>query len=535
MKNVGLTEIATLIPLGIVVIWIIYERLRPRKVGSSNVLIAGGRYPFLGNALEFLPERLFKTIENYSQMGDAVDFMLVGTRGVMISDSDTAREALSKRPKLFRRRKGFDYSAKKLGVTSGLFHSNGALWSRIRRGTAPSFSLLSMKKQYDPILSHVQAWITGLKEKAIKGEEVFDMKFETFQLTMRVVTVVAFGISLDDPINQYFFSAQCREDINYLFGYSIETLLSPIPKWAWRFTKQGALERRALAGTDRFTHHCAKVLTQKRQKIQSLGDTYSPDCMIETLMMRSDRNEDHLTDALVDEEIIANLKTFYLAGSDTTSVVLTWSFYVYSVYPEVLQKAREEVTAMLQSSSASSQQSAASGAANTASLLKSAELKWEDFQSLKYMQGVIKEILRLYGPTTGISMEPEHGLDSVTIGKDIKINAGDFIWINTDGIHLREQYFTNAQSFLPERWLTNDAAELQKMENAFLAFGHGPRACPGMNMAYMEAMIAVSLLAVTFDFKLACPAEEVKRTLNFSNSANKMPVILTAREFANNF
>jgi cytochrome P450 len=53
--------------------------------------------------------------------------------------------------------------------------------------------------------------------------------------------------------------------------------------------------------------------------------------------------------------------------------------------------------------------------------------------------------------------------------------------------------------------------------------------CPGMSLAYMETVAAVAALITRFDVDLACPVEEVVRTLHFVARANKVPVFLTPR------
>lgn len=345
--------------------------------------------------LEFLPNQMHKTVRKYSELGDAVEVDLVGSRNIIISDPELAKEVLSKRSKLLRRDTDMDYSAHKLSVSTGLLHSNGAVWSHIRRGTAPSFSNQSMKRQFLPILKQVQHWIKHLHIEAqttaettakltatTSTKKVLDMKFEAFSSTIRIITVVAFGLSIDDPVNDYFFSKQCRDDITQL-------------------------------------NDCSQ------------------------------------------EEV--------------------WSYDTF-------------------------------------------------FMSLPYIHGIVKEILRLYTPVEGITMETESGIDSVTIGVDVTIYKDEFYWVNTEGIHRDARYFDDPLTFQPERWMTQDAAKLQHIEDAFFTFGAGPRLCPGMNLALLEVCIDIAWLAVHFDFKLACPKEEMYRKVSFAIWSNKMLVVLIPRK-----
>ena len=94
---------------------------------------------------------------------------------------------------------------------------------------------------------------------------------------------------------------------------------------------------------------------------------------------------------------------------------------------------------------------------------------------------------------------------------------------------LDEEAFPNATQFDPSRWLTEDKALLARMETAFLGFGAGPRACPGMNLANREGSLALAALYHHFDLRLACPVEEIEPVYKFTLQPNKMPIRATAR------
>lgn len=47
--------------------------------------------------------------------------------------------------------------------------------------------------------------------------------------------------------------------------------------------------------------------------------------------------------ALSDHEVIANIKSTVLAGSETTAVVICWTLYYLSFHPQYFERARQEV------------------------------------------------------------------------------------------------------------------------------------------------------------------------------------------------
>ena len=103
--------------------------------------------------------------------------------------------------------------------------------------------------------------------------------------------------------------------------------------------------------------------------------------------MRSNAAADLPPDQRIsDEDILNNINTFMFAGSDTSSLSVTWIFYLLSVYPEVQDRMRTELltiapTAPLESLTQD----------EVASL-------YAKIAELPYLENVIRETLRLIPP-----------------------------------------------------------------------------------------------------------------------------------------
>ncbi len=85
--------------------------------------------------------------------------------------------------------------------------------------------------------------------------------------------------------------------------------------------------------------------------------------------------------------------------------------------------------------------------------------------------------------------------------------------IHINAIHRNPDYFHQAESFLPERWLP-DALEnpsspfFKDNRQAVQAFLVGPRSCIGQNLAWAEMRLILAKLVWSFD--LAPPADKGK-------------------------
>jgi cytochrome P450 len=81
------------------------------------------------------------------------------------------------------------------------------------------------------------------------------------------------------------------------------------------------------------------------------------------------------------------------------------------------------------------------------------------------------------------------------------------------------------REFLPERWSDEGAPD----QKSFLAFGAGPRFCPGRNLAFLEAKTALAMIARNFEISLDPAAKPVTELLGFTMSPKGLRVRLTER------
>ena len=99
------------------------------------------------------------------------------------------------------------------------------------------------------------------------------------------------------------------------------------------------------------------------------------------------RDEEGDGTGLTDQEIRDQLVTFYLAGHETTSHALTWTFYLLSQNPQVEARMHAELNDVLGHRLAT----------------------FEDLDDLGYTERVIKESMRLYPPVYVIAAQSGRG------------------------------------------------------------------------------------------------------------------------------
>lgn len=105
-----------------------------------------------------------------------------------------------------------------------------------------------------------------------------------------------------------------------------------------------------------------------------------------------------------DEEIIDNFLSLFIAGTDTTANLAGSSLYYLSLYPEVQDKAREEVMKVLSSKTDKK---------NPNELFN--ELDYKDLSIMNYITSILKETLRLLPPAPHVFSRTCQ--KDITIGK----------------------------------------------------------------------------------------------------------------------
>jgi len=164
-----------------------------------------------------------------------------------------------------------------------------------------------------------------------------------------------------------------------------------------------------------------------------------------------------------------------LAGEDTTANSLAWAIWLLFRHPECLRRARAEIDERVGDPSA-----------------------WtiDDFTGLEYIEACVNEAMRLRPVAPFIMLQ---ALRETSVA-GIRIPADTLIWGVLRSDSVREDYFADAPSFRPERWLGAEVGHRAASANRIaMPFGAGPRVCPGRHLAMLEIKMALAVLLGRFD------------------------------------
>ncbi|KAF3442172.1 hypothetical protein FNV43_RR16088 [Rhamnella rubrinervis] len=176
----------------------------------------------------------------------------------------------------------------------------------------------------------------------------------------------------------------------------------------------------------------------------------------------------------------------FIAGSDTSGLTTEWAMAELLRKPSVMEKAKKELEQVLGSRQ---------------------DVKESDIDGLPYLQAIVKETLRLHPPAPLLL--------PYIAGNDVKISSssssgyyliekGNQVVVNAWSIGRNPNYWKDAMSFSPERFLLAGAKKLDYNGRDFeyIPFGSGRRICPGLPLANRMVTLMLASLIHSFNWKL---------------------------------
>jgi cytochrome P450 len=193
----------------------------------------------------------------------------------------------------------------------------------------------------------------------------------------------------------------------------------------------------------------------------------------EDLFSRMCLNED--LEGLDDDALVRVFITIMFGAFDTTSAAMTSMGYFLAKHPEWQERLRAEALA------------APTGPLDAAAL-----------RAMKHHEWAWKETLRLVPVVAYLARAPLRDVD--VLGH--RIAAGTQVMIMTGGIGRHPKWWTNPDTFDPERF-SPERAEDKKHPGIYNPFGAGAHACVGMQVANMEMKQFWHRMLRTCRFRLA--------------------------------
>lgn len=164
---------------------------------------------------------------------------------------------------------------------------------------------------------------------------------------------------------------------------------------------------------------------------------------------------------------------FIVAGSEATSITLSYALWLLIKHPDVLLRLRNELETLRSGYTAT------------------------DLAALPYLESVLRETLRVYPPAPSPMprVVPVEGLKI----ENVEYPPGTIISAQPYSLHRDQELFEDPEVFRPQRWMEATEDQKVRMLKAFIPFSAGQRGCIGRGVAWMhmEKTLARILLEFT--------------------------------------
>ncbi|XP_020598546.1 cytochrome P450 709B2-like [Phalaenopsis equestris] len=472
------------------------KRLREQGVGGpkgsfwsgcadeiNHMKAACGDMVFDINSHDYLNKIFPHYIKWSSQYGGTFIYSIGEKTRLFISDPELIKEVLSNKFGFYMK---LDPGA---GITAllgkGLVLTDGEQWTRHKRVVNPAFTMERIKTMTRTMADCAKSMLDQWQDK----KEV-EVGMYLQELTADVISHTAFGSSYS--AGKEVFLAQ--KELIMIVLASFLKLEFPIKKYLptennkhrWKLEKK-------LRGT---------LMSIIENRLASKEKGYGNDLL--GLMMEACNTGNQGETNLSIDEIIDECKTFYFAGHETTSHLLTWTMFLLSTHQDWQERLREEVLSEC-----------------------GKQIPDPDkITKFKLMTMVIFEVLRLYSPVSVIAR---------TARKDIKLGnlmipKGMDIIIPIAIIHhSKELWGPDANEFNPLRF-ENGVSKAAKHPNAMMAFSIGPRACVGQNFALTEAKTVLCMILQRFSFTISPDYKHMPADRITLQPQKGLPIVLTPLE-----
>ncbi|KAI7230270.1 hypothetical protein KC330_g7052 [Hortaea werneckii] len=361
--------------------------------------------------------------------------------------------------------------------------------ARKRRVLNHAFSEKALRSAEPSVHSNVDRWLDLFQEQGANGAKSFNMAHKINYLVFDILGDLCFGKSfgMKEPNSEV---TNIPEILAEFLSLMNPICFSPFASW-WVWLKPRGLDYLinlaappALKNWENFVGRCRT----ERSRVQ---DEYERQEKPE-----AEQQKDffywfwHAIDPETGRkgydlnELYGELELMIVAGSDTTSIVMSAMLFYMARNPDIQAKLAAEVRS---------------------TFTEAGEIKaGAQLSSCKYLRAFIQEACRMNAP---VPAEPARTVmaggttvDGEFFPEGTKISIGMYC------LSYNREIYPEPFKFSPERWIVDEKdpasrAKVEAAESAFCAFSFGSRGCIGKNLAWLEMSIVMAKLVHRFEVK----------------------------------
>lgn len=353
----------------------------------------------------------------------------------------------------------------------GIFNSDGETWLFQRKTAALEFTTRTLRQAMARWVNRaIKLRFCPILESAQARAEPVDLQDLLLRLTFDNICGLSFGkdpqtLAPELPDNS-FATAFDRATEASLQRFILPEVIWKLKKWL-RVGMEVSLSR-SIKHVDEYLSSiisARKLELTNHQQQQKEGTPH--DDLVSRFMKKK---ESSYSDKFL-QHVALN---FILAGRDTSSVALSWFFWLTMHNPAVEEKILREISTVLIETRG-----------DDVSKWVDEPLTFEEVEGLVYLKAALSETLRLY---------PSVAEDSKYVVVDDVLPDGTFLPAGSSVTYsiysagrMKSSWGEDCLEFRPERWLSPDGKKFIMHDSfKFVAFNAGPRICLGKDLAYLQ-------------------------------------------------
>ena len=412
-------------------------------------------------------------LDLFHRYGDVVRFHIPSS-GMLFCRPRHVRHILRTNVRNFPKSREYDELKPLLG--DGVFVSDGDLWARQRRLLAPEFREKAVGRFVPSIVTSAEQLFGEWDSRLETGP--IDVTHDMMRLTLWVIGRAMFrGEFLSE-------AEQIGHCLEVCLAQATRRMLSMGLYKAWMPTPGNLHARRAEKQLDDIV---SGIIDKARADGSEGGDVLSR--MIEA------RDPD-TGETMTDQQLLDETKSLILAGHETTSLALSWAFYLLAKNPDVAERLVDEVETVLGDDPP----------------------RAEHLPRLPFTRMVFLETMRLYPPVPGVSravVEPDD-IDGV------RLRPKDVVIVSAYVTHRHPEYWSDPERFDPDRFAPDAVDDIEPY--SYFPFLLGRRACLGEHFAMVEGIVLLAMLVRRY--RLTLVSDELHRTRPISTLRFERPLMM---------
>eukprot|EP01018_Ginkgo_biloba_P027841 Gb_41154 [translate_table: standard] len=377
----------------------------------------------------------------------------------------------------------------------GIFNADGELWTQQRRAAVGEFN---SSLSFDHMTKSLQETVCGRLIPILDGVCVegscIDLQDVFLRFTFDNVCSIAFGVEPgclgpglpSIPFAKAFEEATEATALRFVtpiflrktmrrLGFGIDVKLRAALKTIDEFAMEIVSSRREELNRSSAAENGGDGIHDRRADLLS------------NFMQSRDEDGVFYSDKFL-RDICIN---FILAGRDTSSVGLSWFFWLLLRHPRVEEKIVEEIHQILQ------------GRQGFAGRAQEQDgpvcFSREELKQMHYLHASLSEAMRLYPP---VPIDRKQVTEHQVLPDGTAIKKGTVVYYVIYAMGRMESIWgKDCLEFKPERWL-NEGIFANQSAYKYTVFNGGPRMCLGKDFAYLQMKHVAASILYRFRLKM---------------------------------